>query len=149
MTYKEDESRPCVRCGKKYTKLDKQWVFYKGHATRSDGTIKERICIKCKKIRDSEYGRARYARIRKDYYGKPGISLEVYNKILLSQNGVCAICKSAVIPKRMRYMCIDHDHVTGKIRGILCSRCNSGLGLLMDSITNLESAIQYLKKTNI
>jgi hypothetical protein len=43
---------------------------------------------------------------------------------------------------------VDHDHETNKIRGLLCSRCNTGLGLFFDNISNLENAILYLKKAN-
>lgn len=51
----------------------------------------------------------------------------------------CMICGS------IERLCIDHDHATGEIRGILCSKCNSGLGMFRDSVCLLEKAASYLK----
>lgn len=77
----------------------------------------------------------RNAQLRQRY----GICAEEYKKLLEKQNGVCAICKIAKTK-----MCIDHDHDTGQIRGILCHSCNVALGLLNDNIENLTNAIGYL-----
>lgn len=68
------------------------------------------------------------------------IRLEEYNIILLSQNGVCKICKQT----SSQTLAVDHDHNTGKIRGLLCKSCNTGLGLFEDSIERLKNAIEYL-----
>lgn len=54
------------------------------------------------------------------------------------QNHKCAICKNET------KLCVDHDHTSGKVRGLLCSRCNSGLGFFRDSIDFLKSAVEYL-----
>lgn len=72
-----------------------------------------------------------------------------YYEILEKQNGGCGICgrqeKSiAHTSNKVRRLTVDHCHKTGKIRGILCSRCNRGLGFFMDSIENLNAAIKYL-----
>jgi hypothetical protein len=72
---------------------------------------------------------------------KYGITLEQYNSLLTKQNGVCAICGN---PPREKLLDTDHDHDTGKIRGLLCWRCNGLLGRARDSIEILESAIEYL-----
>jgi len=72
---------------------------------------------------------------------KYGLTIEQYDIILESQNGVCKICGGAN-PKRFA---VDHDHKTGKIRGLLCSMCNGGLGLFRDNIDFLKKAIEYLK----
>ena len=73
-----------------------------------------------------------------------GISMEEYTKILKSQNYVCAICKGSVSHSRRR-LPVDHDHMTGLVRGILCDPCNLMLGFSKDNIQILESAIKYLK----
>jgi Autographiviridae endonuclease VII len=75
---------------------------------------------------------------------KFGISLEEYNALINAQNGVCAICKKpeTVWPS----LPIDHDHKTGKVRGLLCTKCNLGLGSFRDNIESLEAAIAYLKR---
>lgn len=70
-----------------------------------------------------------------------GISLEGFNKILKTQGGVCAICKGP--PTKKGFM-VDHDHKTGKVRGILCHHCNAALGALRDSQVIVASALDYL-----
>jgi hypothetical protein len=60
------------------------------------------------------------------------------------QEGKCAICKE---PETTRVLSIDHCHKTNKVRGLLCQRCNLGLGNFLDSRGNLQSAIDYLHKT--
>ena len=47
--------------------------------------------------------------------------------------------------ERTEWFAVDHDHETGAVRGLLCNHCNRGIGLLGDSITNLENAIKYLQ----
>jgi hypothetical protein len=73
------------------------------------------------------------------------ITLEEYNALSIKQNHKCAICKEEEIYYRNKVLCVDHDHTTGKIRGLLCNRCNRSIGLLKDSIEILENAIKYLK----
>jgi len=81
---------------------------------------------------------------------KFGISLEEYNTMLKKQHGVCAICtKEEVIKTKkgnFRKLAVDHDHITGKVRGLLCSNCNTSLGGFQDDIKTLEKALKYLKK---
>ena len=69
------------------------------------------------------------------------MTLEEYNDILESQNGRCKICLKEPVNISL---CVDHCHKTGKVRGLLCSNCNTGLGLFKDSTSNLQSAILYL-----
>ena len=59
------------------------------------------------------------------------------------QNGVCAICKKECITGRR--LAVDHNHVTGKNRGLLCTNCNTSLGGFKDDILYLEAAIRYLQ----
>ena len=77
-----------------------------------------------------------------------GIDLAAYNIILEAQNGVCAICKNPetlIIKGALCKLAVDHCHDTSKVRGLLCSKCNRGIGLLAHSVNNLASAIHYLK----
>lgn len=74
---------------------------------------------------------------------KYGITEEQYEDILEAQAGKCGICHRK--PKTRR-LAVDHNHKTGEVRGLLCSRCNHGLlGHAHDSIEMLERAIEYLK----
>lgn len=59
-----------------------------------------------------------------------------------AQNGVCAICKKTCTCGRS--LAVDHNHKTGKVRALLCSRCNRGLGLFMENPEYLNAAKEYL-----
>jgi dCMP deaminase len=76
-----------------------------------------------------------------------GISQEDYLRILEQQGGGCAICK-ALPESESRNFPIDHDHSTGKVRGILCTRCNMILGQFKDNIANMRSAASYLLRND-
>jgi len=65
-----------------------------------------------------------------------------YDNMFSLQNGVCAICGNTGGKKRL---CVDHNHITGKIRGLLCDGCNVGIGRLKDSVSLVEKALDYLK----
>lgn len=70
-----------------------------------------------------------------------GINLKQYDEMLLRQNSKCAICGGNCCRK----FSVDHNHSTGKIRGLLCIRCNTGLGCFGDSIETLNKAKNYLE----
>lgn len=74
---------------------------------------------------------------------KYGIEPQEYARLLSQQNGVCAICGKAEQSHRGN-LHIDHDHTTNAIRGLLCLRCNTGLGLFQDDIQLLHKVIQYI-----
>ncbi len=90
-------------------------------------------CIEC----DQERHKESYIRYNH------GITLQDYDKILEEQGGKCKICGVETPGGRGRFH-IDHDHVTGKIRGLLCSSCNTGLGLFKDDANILIAAAHYL-----
>lgn len=71
-----------------------------------------------------------------------GITLDEFNKMFEAQEGVCAICFQAC--KSGQSLCVDHNHDTKKVRGLLCKDCNNGMGRLKDNILLLQSAINYL-----
>lgn len=78
-----------------------------------------------------------------------GLSKVEYERMLLDQGGVCAICSSPNgSSKNRRLMCVDHDHVTGNIRGLLCDGCNKGIGCLKDSTELVSKALNYLVRAN-
>jgi arginine utilization protein RocB len=70
------------------------------------------------------------------------LEFDEYLKLKQKQDNKCAICESELTQK----CCIDHDHTTGKIRGILCYNCNTGLGQFKDSEEIMLKAVAYLKK---
>ncbi len=83
-----------------------------------------------------------------EYHIKKWMTLEEYEQMLIDQDYKCKICKNMEDAYhqhgKLKRLSIDHDHSTGKIRGLLCTRCNTAIGLLKDSIGLLESAIKYL-----
>ncbi len=74
-----------------------------------------------------------------------GVSPEDYDQMLVEQDGCCAICGRHQTKFKER-LCIDHNHETGIVRGLLCRRCNLLLGHAHDSVTILQLAIDYLKR---
>ena len=80
--------------------------------------------------------------IRKQY----GITLEEYNNMLEAQDYKCAICGNEDEIEGRR-LAIDHCHSTGNVRGLLCGKCNRGLGLFYDNQELLKQAIQYLENS--
>jgi recombination endonuclease VII len=86
---------------------------------------------------------------RKQAYGyalarKFGLTAEAHAEMLASQNGSCAICLALDAPGQRLH--VDHCHKTGRIRGLLCARCNLGIGRFEDDKTILESAVRYLSR---
>lgn len=91
---------------------------------------------------DPEYRRKRLeaterGRLRRDY----GLDTEAYLGMFEEQEGKCLICKQKLV---RGHTCVDHDHSTGEVRGLLCRHCNAGLGQFHDSPTLLLDAAQYL-----
>jgi len=71
-----------------------------------------------------------------------GITPEDYDAMAAMQNNTCAICESECATGYR--LAVDHEHETGRIRGLLCMHCNSGIGNLRDSIPRLQAVIRYL-----
>ena len=87
---------------------------------------------------------------RKYLLRKFNMTLEEYKALLNKQGGVCAICgeKEQVLRRAksgQEMLAVDHCHETGKIRGLLCFKCNTGIGALGDSVEGLERALDYLR----
>lgn len=76
---------------------------------------------------------------------KFGWGPEEYARLLAEQGGTCRICKTT--PSN-RHLAVDHDHTTGRIRGLLCSRCNVALGQADDDPARLRSMAEYLEAFN-
>lgn len=102
---------------------------------------KESLAVKQKKWREDNKEHVAATKRKSKF----GLSAEEQNAMLVSQNYCCAICKVNQV-ELIRRLAIDHDHDTKVIRGMLCDKCNRGIGLLQDSISILETAVKYLKK---
>lgn len=93
-----------------------------------------------RKWRRREKRAKRIDAVRKTY----GLSQAEFELLITLQNNLCAICGGKDDGK---VLCIDHDHQTGKVRGLLCHNCNVGLGNFKDKPQILEAAIAYLHKS--
>jgi hypothetical protein len=82
------------------------------------------------------------ARRRRVWKSKYNLTEEDYETLLRLQGGACAICKEP--PAKKKFLVVDHDHVSGEVRGLLCGRCNSGIGMLLDDVAVVRAALQYL-----
>lgn len=89
-----------------------------------------------KRYRERHPDRRRDTLMRHKY----GLSLREYDALIEAQHWQCAICK------REAKLVVDHDHATGRVRGLLCNPCNTALGLLAENTTALGRAIRYLKE---
>lgn len=72
-----------------------------------------------------------------------GMTPDDYMRMLDRQNGVCGICGRTNGQKKL---CVDHCHATGRVRGLLCTKCNKGLGIFDDDVTRIVRAAEYLKE---
>jgi hypothetical protein len=93
--------------------------------------------------KDADYGRV-WA-LQNNY----GLTVAEYEQMAADQNGGCAICDAKVSFKKAdksKRLAVDHDHETNEVRGLLCVRCNRGLGYFEDSIERLMRAKAYLTK---
>ena len=73
-----------------------------------------------------------------------GINLVDYNQMLSEQDGKCKICKTEA-----KRLVVDHCHTTKRVRGLLCSPCNTGIGMLKESENILRRAINYINEHNV
>lgn len=90
----------------------------------------------------SEKEHQRHWKLKKQY----GISLDDYNKMYENQKGKCLLCEAEKPKGGKGGLVIDHCHNKGHIRGLLCARCNTGLGQFRDDVSLLTKAIEYLRQ---
>lgn len=154
---KEDRVKNHVRICKDCSRTPEEVEFGK-HPKTIDGL--SIICKECNRLRVkktmSNYSpekRAEIAaRVKSDSYRSTtllrefGIDINFYNQLLTRQRGACAVCETVFTDDNFPQ--VDHDHSTGKVRGLLCRTCNMGLGMFKDNINKLEQATNYLKRTS-
>lgn len=127
--------KECRKCGETWPLDD----FYR-QATSKDG--RGAYCKLCNKREVARYAlshpdQMRASKLRYKY----GIDSLDYAAMFQGQGGVCALCGS---PPSGKYLAVDHCHETGRVRGLLCGRCNTGLGHFRDSQEVLLRAAEYV-----
>ena len=138
----------CTQCKEEKDLL----AFYNSKASK-DG--KSYRCKDCDKVAGIAYRKRHKERDRRNRRNtsrriKYGLTPEVYDQMLKDQNGKCPICQKQLREgwtknHHKNRACIDHCHKTNKVRGILCTMCNKGLGLLGDDLEGIIRAKRYLE----
>lgn len=152
LTEKYSSGQNCVACVKERTgkRGPEVWRRYaasdKGKKTRAifrktstHKAIQNRWAAKGGRAAEYQRNKLQYKDtfLRKRY----GISIEDYKRMHEHQDGLCAICKG--LPQK-KGLSVDHNHQSGKVRALLCSRCNTALGLVDENKTILKTMIQYI-----
>lgn len=127
--------KKCSKC-----KVTKTFEEFPKHRRKKDGLDGQ--CKSCKRKTHRKWYKN-----NKEYFFKKkyNITQEDYNNLKIEQNYKCKVCLG--LPDGQGDLQIDHCHVTGEVRGLLCFSCNAALGLLKDDVRILENAIQYLNKS--
>jgi Autographiviridae endonuclease VII len=132
------------------------------HFWASELRLKRPRCIACSKKRQAEWRARNREKTRRKHKGwrdanpektleysmsRYSITVEQYQDRLDEQNGLCACCgkPASTGPRRLL---VDHDHNTGQIRGLLCRRCNTGIGMLGDDVEGVRRALSYLERVS-
>ena len=150
------EMKQCKKCGE--SKSDEE--FYKESRVKDGLQARCKDCCKSdaravfvanpepyrRRSRDKPPEERRADRLRLKY----GLTLEDYDKLLLQQEGKCAICQTAQSGHNMTdELLVDHCHTTNKVRGLLCCSCNLMIGKSQDNPDVLKAAAAYLEINNV
>ena len=138
--------RKCRKCNE----IKPLTEFYKtGRKNDKNPNERNHECKECTKARVSASHKAnpdkkRDRHLRRNY----GITLAEFNRMVLAQGSKCACCGTDKPGGKHNQWCVDHDHVTGAVRELLCKDCNIVLGIIEDSPEHLQRLLQYIIKHN-
>lgn len=133
--YRSDEKfrlEQRARSVENFKKLDRDALKEKNRHYREKNEDKLRDLNKKWRLNNPEYN-----------WKQHGLTLAGFITLAVEQKAKCAICGVA------GKLCVDHDHVTGQVRGLLCSKCNVALGLFGDSYAGVERAATYLRRHSL
>lgn len=151
--YRERAALPkvCSACG-----VEKARSEYSKVRDGKFGPILHAQCKECRSVKAGQWfaanrDRANESRRRRNLGSQYGITVEQYDEMLARQGGVCAICGQDEPTEHGRTgtkfrLSVDHDHETGRVRDLLCQKCNRAIGLLGDSAAILRKAADYLDR---
>jgi len=138
----------CTQCKEEKDLL----TFYNSKASKDGKSYRCKECDKISGIAYRKRHKERDRRNRRDtsWRIKYGLTPKMYNQMLEDQNGKCPICQNQLREgwtknHHKNRACIDHCHKTNKVRGILCTMCNKGIGLLGDDLEGILRAKEYLE----
>lgn len=141
-----EKMRPCEICGTDFQPYHSKQKVCPAKSCRKEASNK-----RVRKFMKTEKGKALRKRnnesvptqaAKRKYHASSrfGITAEEYNDWFLKAGHECELCGSTT------KLALDHDHVTGKIRGVLCVNCNTSIGKLGDSVEGLRKALSYLEE---
>jgi len=133
ITNKDGHGGTCKTCVAEYKK-----IYNASPENRKRRNKRLRKWTKLAKSKD--------ARRALDRLKKYGLTQDAHAELLKNQNYKCAVCGATKENSLGNVLHVDHCHKTGKVRGLLCDRCNKGLGMMRDSIVNIKSLVVYLEK---
>lgn len=161
--------RIIIKDGKKLCSKCKIWKDFSCYGSRPEGNHLRSKCRDCSKMchkiwRDTPEQKQKTVERHKRYYDANrkeiiskvtsklflkefGISIEDKEKMFISQGSKCACCGSAEAGHKTGWR-MDHNHMTGKNRAVICHPCNATLGQAKENIDRLKSCIEYLIKFN-
>lgn len=141
----ERESQKCYRKSnkgrKRQTELQKRWAK----------TEKGKVCAKryrdktkeCRKVYNKKYYKKhRDKMISSHYERRYGLTTKQRKEMYLEQNGCCILCNE---PVNYEKICTEHNHTTGKVRGLACSRCNNFIGYIETNSHLVQPILDYLE----
>lgn len=139
-------------------RLDNEKVYKKGNFICNKCELEKPLSEFGKHKNSNKYGinstckeclrkEDKFIKIKRAY----GIDEEDFQAMYISQNGKCAICNEDIalrskIETKYHSACVDHCHETGKVRDLLCSDCNRGLGFFKDDVNIINNVLKYLIK---
>lgn len=134
---KNQRRQPCKQC------ISDQGTIYRNSDRANWNKITRRSYYK---HREQSRVRSRAKTLLKEY----GITVPQYEAMVAAQDGRCAICRkleTVTDPRygQIRLLAVDHCHITGGVRGLLCSRCNMALGMFGDDLDRIMAVAAYLK----
>ena len=139
------KERKCRTCGLQKNLIEDYYL------SRKDSTLASSYAYECKACtikRTCEYNlKNRPHRKSQELERHYGITLSQFNKMLEEQHNACAICGALEPGGKWKNFHVDHDPQRDTIRGLLCSSCNTAMGLMGGSINNFERAVLYLKES--
>lgn len=114
--------------------------FYTDKRTKNGRTSRCKNCLRTSENKKRQCPKVKKERCKKEALRRYSISEDLYYKIKKVKN--CQCCSRKISSSEV---CIDHCHISGTIRGVLCSTCNLSIGGLGDTMEGVQKALNYLK----
>ena len=139
------DTRVCRTCQVEKNLLEDYYLSRKNPGLASSYSYQ---CKECTLKRVNAYGKKNRPHIRDKFLQRNyGITSDDFNNMLTEQQGRCGICGTDKPGGKHERFHVDHCHDSNKVRGLLCSNCNTFIGLAKHNVDTLEKAVLYLQKT--